>query len=117
MHIERAVPHTETGWNIGPWDTSVSISVGFVDESLNDPHFHEEVTEIYMVAQGTVDLRVEQETVRLHQNDVVVIEPGEAHTFLAASPDYFHFVVRMPGVADTSSEKDRVRVKRSRLGL
>jgi len=55
--------------------------------------------------------------VHLSQNDVLVIEPGEAHTFLAASPDYFHFVVHTPGLPDGQAKKDKKRVRRSHLGL
>ncbi|MGC9350164.1 MAG: cupin domain-containing protein [Anaerolineae bacterium] len=117
MHIERGSFEATKGWYIGPWNTSVSISVGYANEGLDEPHYHEEITEIYMVARGTVEMRIEQETVKLGPNDVVVVEPGEAHTFLSASPDHFHFVVHTPGVAGSVAKKDKVKVKRSRLGL
>ena len=117
MHIEKASSVVEEGWCIGPWNSSVSISVGLANQGKNQPHYHERITEIYMVARGNVDVRVEQETVHLVQNDVLVIEPGEAHTFLAASADYFHFVVHTPGLPDGETRADKVRVKRSRLGL
>ena len=117
MHIEKASFVAEKGWCIGPWNSSVSISVGFANQGINEPHYHERITEIYMVARGNVEVRIEQETVHLVQNDVLVIEPGEAHTFLAASADYFHFVVHTPGLPDGETKADKVRVKRSRLGL
>ncbi len=117
MHIERASPVAEKGWYIGPWNASVSISVGYANAGLDDPHYHETMTEIYLVARGIVELRVEQEVVRLAQDDVIVIEPGEAHTFVACSPDYFHFVVQTPGLQGEAAEADKVRVKRARLGL
>ena len=117
MQIERASGDVAKGWCVGPWNASLTISVGFANEGVDDPHFHERMTEIYLVARGTVEIRIEGETVRLSQNDVVVIEPGEAHTFLAASPDYFHFVVHTPGLQGQEAKADKVRVKRSRLGL
>lgn len=117
MYIERAASDVPKGWSIGPWNASVSISVGFANEGIDDPHFHQRITEIYLVARGTVEVRVEQETVRLVQNDVIVIEPGEAHTFLASSPDYFHFVVQSPGLRGKEAVEDKVRVRRDRLGL
>ncbi len=117
MHIERASTELAKGWCVGPWNSSMSIAVGYANQGINDPHYHERITEIYMVARGEVDVRVETETIRLRQNDVLVIEPGEAHTFLAASQDYFHFVVHTPGLPDGEAQADKVRVKRDRLGL
>ncbi len=117
MHIERAASDVAKGWSIGPWNASVSISVGFANDGIDDPHFHRQITEIYMVARGTIEVRVEHQTARLSQNDVIVIEPGEAHTFLAASSDYFHFVVQSPGLQGKDVAADKIRVKRDRLGL
>ena len=117
MYIEKASSVAEKGWSIGPWNSSVSIAVGFANKSIDEPHYHETITEIYLVARGEVEVRVEQETVHLSQNDVLVIEPGEAHTFVAASSDYFHFVVHTPGLPDGQAQADKKRVRRSRLGL
>jgi hypothetical protein len=30
--------------------------------------------------------------------DMLVVEPGESHTFVGSSPDYLHFVVQAPFV-------------------
>jgi quercetin dioxygenase-like cupin family protein len=117
VYIERASFEQAKGWCVGPWNVSLSIAVGYANKGINDPHYHDRTTEIYMVARGQVEVRVEQETVRLSQNDVLVIEPGEAHTFLAASPDYFHFVVHSPGLPDGEAQVDKVKVKKARLGL
>jgi quercetin dioxygenase-like cupin family protein len=117
MHIERGSSDALKGWNIGPWNTSVSISVGFASEGIDEPHYHQQMTEIYLVARGAVEIRVDEETIHLEQNDVLVIEPGEAHTFLAASEDYFHFVVHTPGLQGEAATSDKVRVRRSHLGL
>jgi quercetin dioxygenase-like cupin family protein len=55
------------------------------------------VTEIYLVARGSSSVRVEQETFELREGDALIIEPGEAHTFLANSDDYLNFVIHTPG--------------------
>lgn len=72
---------------------------------------------IYFMARGTVEMRVEMETVVLAEGEVVVIEPGEAHTFLSGSPDHFHFVVQVPGLEGEEARTDKTLVPRSRLGL
>jgi len=115
MRIERADPSVHKGWSVGPWNSNLAISIGYANEGVDEPHAHQRTTEIYLVARGTSQLRVEQETVSLEPGDVVVIEPGEAHTFLSSSPDYFHFVAQAPGLTGTEAEKDKRLVPRSRL--
>jgi mannose-6-phosphate isomerase-like protein (cupin superfamily) len=117
VHLEKASSDVAKGWCVGPWNASLAISIGFANEGIDDPHYHQRMTEIYMVARGDVDIRIEDETIRLSQNDVLVIEPGEAHTFLTATPDYFHFVVHTPALQGDDAKEDKVRVKRTRLGL
>jgi hypothetical protein len=53
----------------------------------------------------------------LGAEDVIVVEPGEAHTFLSSSPDHFHFVIQTPGLMGEAARVDKVLVPRSRLGL
>ena len=78
---------------------------------------HSQITEIYLIARGTSQLRVEQETLTLIAGDVIAIEPGEAHTFLASSADYFHFVIHSPGLAGEIARTEKSVVSRSRLEL
>jgi len=92
------------------------VSVGYANEGIDEPHVHKRITEVYLVARGT-EMRVEQETVTLESGDVIVIEPGEAHTFLSSSPEYFHFVVRVPGLSAEEVRAERSSVPRWRLGL
>ena len=47
----------------------------------------------------------------------MVVEPGEAHTLLACSPDYFHFVLHLPGLPAEEARADKAQVSRERLGL
>lgn len=117
MRIERADPTVGKGWYVGPWNSDLTVSVGYANEGIDEPHVHQRITEIYMVARGASEMRVEQETVVLNAGDIIVIEPGEAHTFLTSSPGYFHFVVHLPGLTGEEARQDKVRVPPSRLGL
>ncbi len=99
------------GWLAGPWDGSAPIAIGYADEAIDEPHLHSSITEVFLVAAGTAKARVEREDVDLRAGDVLILEPGEAHTFLTASPDR-SFALHIGG-----DGKDKVPVERSRLGL
>ena len=105
------------GWYWGPWNSNLDISVGFANTGVDEPHLHERMTEIYLIARGTVEMRVETKTINLSEGQVIVVEPGEAHTFLSSSPDHFHFVIQAPGLAGDEARADKISVSRSRLGL
>jgi hypothetical protein len=62
-------------------------------------------------------VRVEQETVHLKACDVLIVEPGEAHTFLEYSNDYFHFVLHTPALSGEQACAQKRAVDRARLGL
>ena len=112
MHIEKAGDDAK-GWSAGPWNMNLPIAVGYANVGIDEPHLHSDITEIYLVARGEANIRVEQRTLTLQPGDVLVIEPGEAHTFLASSPEYFHFVIHSP----CPKHSDKVPVNRARLGL
>jgi quercetin dioxygenase-like cupin family protein len=117
MRIERADRAAAKGWYTGPWDSNLPVSIGYANEGINEPHLHTRITEIYLVAHGTSSVRVERETITLQAGDVLLIEPGEAHTFLASSPDYFHFVVHVPGLAGEEARAEKRSVSPLRLDL
>jgi mannose-6-phosphate isomerase-like protein (cupin superfamily) len=117
MRVEKADPTARKGWSVGPWNSSLAVALGYANAGVDEPHLHQHLTEVYLIARGTSFLRVEQQTVRLEAGDVAVVEPGEAHTFLSSSPAYFHFVVHVPGPTDRPFADDKRAVARSRLGL
>lgn len=117
MRLERGVNLSAKGWYLGPWNSSLAISVGYATAGIDEPHVHTAITEIYLIAQGTAQMRIEQSTVTLAAGDMLVVEPGEAHTFLSSSPDYLHFVIHTPGVAGEDAHAEKVAVPRARLGL
>lgn len=117
MRIERADAAANKGWYAGPWNSVLAISVGYANVGIDEPHVHTQITEIYLVARGTSSIRVEQETITLSAGDMLALEPGEAHTFLESSPDYFHFVIHTPGLAGERARTEKAAVTRAQLGL
>ena len=117
MHRYTSNRSDKKGWFFGPWNSQLPVSVGYASEGIDEPHAHERIAEIYLVAGGTALLRVGQETHEIRAGDVFVVEPGEGHTFLASSPDYFHFVVHIPGVQGEEAQRDKRSISYSELGL
>jgi mannose-6-phosphate isomerase-like protein (cupin superfamily) len=117
MRIEHADPSITKGWYLGPWNSDLPLSLGYAPKGIDEPHIHTRMTEIYLVARGTSELRVGEQTVTLTPGDVVVVEPGEPHTFLSSSPDYFHFVIQTPGLQGEEAQAERVAIAHAALGL
>jgi mannose-6-phosphate isomerase-like protein (cupin superfamily) len=93
-----STPSGGKGWFVGPWNSGVPVAVGWADRGVDEPHRHDQMNETYLVARGQSVAVVGGETVRLGPGDMLVVEPGEAHTFLSNSSDYLHFVIQAPFV-------------------
>jgi len=126
----------EKGWFTGPWDSELPISIGYAVKDLigsadasnamlldraptgvDEPHLHTSLTEIYLIGRGSAQIRIGQRTVQLLTGDVLIVEPGEAHTFLSSSADYLHFVIHIPGLAGEEACSEKKLVSRDWLGL
>ena len=115
MRIERGQYSQDKDWYVGPWNSELPVSIGYAQVGVDEPHQHTRIREVYLVARGSGRVRVEQETVHLVAGDVLIVEPGEAHTFLEHSRDYFHFVLHVPGLAGNEARDEKLPVERSRL--
>ena len=115
MRIERCQYLRDKGWYAGPWDSKLAVSIGYAHVGVDEPHLHTRIQEVYLIACGSCRVRVEQETACLTVGDVLIVEPGEAHTFLEHSSDYFHFVIHVPGLAGEEARTEKLLVGRSWL--
>ena len=106
MHLHHANSDTAKGWFNGPWNGNLEIAIGYANTGINEPHQHQVKTEIYLVASGSCLVRVDQSDIPLASGDMLVVEPGEAHTFLRSSPDYFHFVIQVPALSGDKRPAD-----------
>ena len=61
--------------------------IGFANQGINERHLHRELREVYLVARGSSTIVVNDNPIALHAGDVIVVEPGEVHTFIASSLD------------------------------
>jgi mannose-6-phosphate isomerase-like protein (cupin superfamily) len=117
MRVERVSRASAKGWWAGAWNSPLPIAIGYATTAIDDPHVHQRVTEIYLVAAGSSTLRIEKQSVKLESGEMAIIDPGEAHTFTESSADYLHFVLHSPSLPAVEHQQERIAVPRSRLGL
>lgn len=98
MQHKSIDPNVAKGWFIGPWNSDVPVPVGYANEGIDLLHVHNEMFEIYLVARGESTAVIDNKAVKLKAGDMLVVEPGEIHTFTNSSPDYLHFVIHTPFV-------------------
>ena len=96
--IKASIESTGKGWFVGPWHSGLAIAVGYSDRGVNEPHTHDVMSEIYVVASGTSTAIVAGLRIELSAGDLLVVEPGEEHTFDGSSADYIHYVIQTPAV-------------------
>ena len=84
------------GWSVGPWNSAVPIPIGYANQGINEAHYHAVMHEVYLIVRGASTALVGGQEVRLAAGDILVVEPGEVHTFLESSEEYFHFVLQIP---------------------
>jgi mannose-6-phosphate isomerase-like protein (cupin superfamily) len=56
-------------------------------------HYHEDMTEVFLIIEGTTEMTVGDTTVPLTKGDLVVVEPGEVHTMTNTSDKSFEYIV------------------------
>ena len=83
------------GWYTGLAQPGLP-SIGFANQGINERHMHRELCEVYLVARGSSTIVVDHQRITLQAGDVIVVEPGQVHTFVENTPDYFHFVLHCP---------------------
>ena len=99
IHL-NADKNTPKGWFAGPWNSELQIPIGYANEGIREKHVHEKMNEIYLVAKGSSTIVINKKEIELCAGDMLVVEPGEIHTFINSSEDYLHFVIHSPFVKD-----------------
>jgi mannose-6-phosphate isomerase-like protein (cupin superfamily) len=56
-------------------------------------HYHEDMSEVFIIIEGTTEMTVGKTTVPLTKGDLVVVEPGEVHTMTNTSDKPFEYIV------------------------
>ena len=86
------------GWLVGPWNSTVPVPIGYATAGVDEKHYHAQMYEIYLIAQGKSTIALNGQEVTLEAGQVFIVEPGEVHTFSHSTDDYLHFVIQVPFV-------------------
>ena len=85
------------GWLAGPWESDLPLGIGYATKAIDEPHTHDVVTEIYLVAAGTARAVIDGRSVEVSAGDVVIVEPHEVRSLTESSSDYRCFVLHVGG--------------------
>jgi len=72
------------------------VPIGYATKGVKEQHYHAEMNEIYLIARGQSKAIVGSKTIILESGQILVVEPGEVHTFMESTEDYLHFVIQAP---------------------
>lgn len=76
---------------------SVSSSMGVLEQGAGAPlHFHEEVDEVIVVIDGTLDLRIGDERFLVGKDQTISIPARTPHAFTVVSPEGARFIAFLP---------------------
>jgi mannose-6-phosphate isomerase-like protein (cupin superfamily) len=75
---------------------SVSSSMGVLEHGAGAPlHFHEEVDEVIVVVEGSLDVRIGEERLTVSANQTISVPARTPHAF-TAGPDGARFIAFIP---------------------
>ena len=76
---------------------SVSSSLGVLEQGAGAPlHFHEEVDEVIVVVDGTLDLRIGDQRFLVGKDQTISIPARTPHAFTAVGPKGARFIAFLP---------------------
>lgn len=82
--------------------TRVRVLHWRVDHDFSDPgpHLHEASDEVYVVLEGSVDIQVEDATIRVGPDEALVVGAGVVHSLIAVQHPARGLSIRGPSIDD-----------------
>ena len=93
----RGVLHKE-GWHLAEAGSPIQVGVKSAVTPFGGKHLHKTMAEYFLLLAGDLRLWVNGETLEVKKGDLVLVEPGEAHQVLQASPDALLLLLMPPPV-------------------
>lgn len=91
-------PPTSDGFR----STRVQVLHWRVDHEFSDPgpHLHESSDEVYVVLDGSIDVQVEDDTIRVGPDEALVVGAGVVHSLVAVQHPARGLSIRGPSIGD-----------------
>ena len=90
----------QEGWHLAEVGLPIQVGVKSGATPFGGRHLHKTMAEYFLLLKGNLRLRVNEEILEMKPGDLIVVEPGEAHEVLHASPDALLFLLMPPPVAN-----------------
>lgn len=58
-----------------------------------NPHYHEDMAEVFLIIEGSVEMTINKEKIILERGDAVVVDPREIHTMYNPSDNPIEYIV------------------------
>ena len=101
MKIITDLPSRE-GWHLRD-GFPIQVGMKWGATPFSGAHLHRTMVEYFYLLAGEICLRVDEKAITVRQGDLVVVEPGETHEVLRATPDARLLLLMPPPV-----ENDKV---------
>lgn len=82
--------------------TRVQVLHWRVDDDFSDPgpHLHESSDEVYVVLEGSIDIQLAEETIRVGSDEALVVGAGVVHSMIAVQHPARGLSIRGPSIGD-----------------
>lgn len=102
----RLIPRLlqKDGWYLAEAGMPIQVGVKSGSTPFGKKHLHTTMAEYFLLLAGELRLGVGEATLDLAKGDLVVVEPGEAHEVLHATPDAMLLLLMPPPVANDKVE-------------
>ncbi len=92
------------GWHLKESGLPIQVGIKSGATPFSGPHRHRTMAEYFCLLAGELRLRVDEQELEMKKGDLVVVEPGEAHQVVRASPDSLLLLLMPPDVPNDKME-------------
>ena len=97
MKVIAGLPEKE-GWHLREGGFPIQVGIKSGVTPFSGKHLHKAMAEYFYLLQGEIRLQVDETILELKTGDLVVVQPGEAHEVLHASPDALLLLLMPPPI-------------------
>lgn len=97
MKVKRNLS-LEKHWIFNDGSVPIQLRVIAAEEIQPLEHLHKTMHEYFYVLRGNMKISIENETIEMNKDDLVIVEPGERHAIIEKSPDLSLLLLMPPPV-------------------